>query len=64
EVVQEQDNAGDRQQDRGGDNQRPIHGGGSLSLGALYLGSPGTLHMPQAASTALAPQAAGGAPTA
>src|SRR4029453_18586939 len=31
EVVEEQDKAGDRQQDRGGDKQGPIHGGGSLS---------------------------------
>src|SRR4029453_19471078 len=37
EVVEEQDEAGDRQQDRGGDNQGPIHGGGSLS-GQLVCG--------------------------
>jgi hypothetical protein len=35
--VEEQDDAGDRQQDRGSDDQRPIHGGGggSLSRGSL-----------------------------
>jgi hypothetical protein len=39
-VVQEQDHASDRQQDRGGDDQRPIHGGGSLSSGGEELDEP------------------------
>ena len=55
EVVQEQDDAGDRQQDRGGDDEWPIHGGGSFR-GALWWARSGTLHMPQAASTTRPPQ--------